>query len=47
MYSIFVGNQKSLVFPVMCNGFITIDYSDNIADTNSNNNVDDDVPPVT
>ena len=44
MYSIFVGNQKSLVFPVMCNGFITIDYSDNIADTDSNNNVDDDVP---
>ena len=44
MYSIFVGNQKSLVFPVMCNGFITIDYSDNIADTDSNNNVADDIP---
>jgi len=35
MYSIFTGNQRSLVFPVMCNGFATIDYSANIPDANS------------
>lgn len=29
-YSIFTGKQRSLVFPIMCNGFLTIDYSDNI-----------------
>jgi len=32
-YSIFTGKQRSLVFPVMCNGFLTLDYSDNIAST--------------
>ena len=32
-YSIFAGKQRSLVFPVMCNGFLTLDYSDNIAST--------------
>lgn len=30
-YSIFTGKQRSLVFPIMCNGFLTMDYSDNIA----------------
>jgi len=30
-YSIFTGKQRSLVFPIMCNGFLTLDYSDNIA----------------
>lgn len=29
-YSIFAGKQRALVFPVMCNGFLTIDYSNNI-----------------
>ncbi len=29
-YSIFTGKQRSLVFPIMCNGFLTIDYSDSI-----------------
>ena len=32
-YSIFTGKQRSLVFPVMCNAFATIDYSANVADT--------------
>tara|TARA_Y100001938_G_C8095880_1_gene438096 strand:- start:3445 stop:4620 length:1176 start_codon:yes stop_codon:yes gene_type:complete len=34
-YAIFTGKQRSLVFPVMCNGFLTIDYSDNISTTHS------------
>ena len=33
MYSIFTGNQRSLVFPVMCNAFATIDYSANVPDS--------------
>ena len=37
-YNIFVGKQRSLVFPIMCNGFLTIDYSDNIVDST------DDIP---
>ena len=32
-YSVFLGKQRSLVFPVMCNAFATIDYSDNIVDS--------------
>ena len=35
MYSIFTGNQRSLVFPVMCNAFATIDYSANVPDGNT------------
>lgn len=32
-YSIFTGKQRSLVFPVMCNGFLTLDYSANISNS--------------
>tara|TARA_R100001591_G_scaffold116545_3_gene133771 strand:- start:1130 stop:2338 length:1209 start_codon:yes stop_codon:yes gene_type:complete len=32
-YSIYAGKQRALIFPVMCNGFLTIDYSDNIPTT--------------
>lgn len=32
-YSIFTGKQRSLVFPIMCNGFLTIDYSADIANS--------------
>ena len=32
-YNIFTGKQRSLVFPVMCNAFATIDYSNNIVDS--------------
>ena len=32
-YSIFTGKQRSLVFPIMCNGFLTLDYTDNIVST--------------
>ena len=31
--AIFTGKQRSLVFPVMCNGFLTLDYTDNIVST--------------
>tara|TARA_R100001510_G_scaffold53629_1_gene55409 strand:- start:1548 stop:2723 length:1176 start_codon:yes stop_codon:yes gene_type:complete len=34
-YAIFTGKQRSLVFPVMCNGFLTIDYSDNVVSSAS------------
>jgi len=30
MYDVLTGKQRALVFPVMCNGFVKIDYSDNI-----------------
>lgn len=32
-YAVFLGKQRSLVFPIMCNGYLTLDYSDNIAST--------------
>mgnify|MGYP003131590114 FL=1 len=34
-YAIFTGKQRSLVFPIMCNGFLTIDYSDNVVSSAS------------
>ena len=33
MYRALIGKQRSLVFPVMCNAFVKIDYQDNIPDT--------------
>ena len=30
MYRLLTGKQRSLVFPVMCNSFVKIDYRDNI-----------------
>ena len=33
MYEILTGKQKALVFPVMCNGHVVIDYRDNVPDT--------------
>ena len=32
-YAIFTGKQRSLVLPIMCNGFLTLDYTDNIVST--------------
>lgn len=43
-YSIFTGNQRSLVFPVMCNAFVTIPYSENVVDSGGNSISSDDVP---
>lgn len=34
MYEILAGKQRSLVFPVMCNAHVKLDYSDNIPYTN-------------
>ena len=42
-YSIFTGKQRSLVFPVMCNAFATIDYSENVPDSGGNSDTSDDV----
>lgn len=33
MYKILTGKQRGLVFPVMCNGHLKIDYSDNVPDS--------------
>ena len=33
-YEIFIGERKSLVFPVMCHGHLRIDYSDEVAGNN-------------
>ncbi len=35
-YSIYAGKQRALIFPVMCNAFLTIDYSDNIPSSDIN-----------
>lgn len=43
-YAIYTGNQRSLVFPIMCNAFVTIPYRDNIVDTGSNSDTSDDIP---
>lgn len=34
MYDVLLGKQRGLVFPVMCNGGVVIDYSDNIPSQN-------------
>jgi len=33
MYDILTGKQRALVFPVMCNGHVKIDYSENVPDS--------------
>lgn len=43
MYEVLTGKQRSLVFPIMCNAFVKIDYSDNVPDTNSNADTSDDI----
>ncbi len=44
MYDIYVGKQRSIVFPIMCNAHININYADNIVDFANNNDTTDDVP---
>lgn len=44
MQTITLGNKKGLVFPVMSNGVIRVDYSDNIPDIGSNADTSDDIP---
>lgn len=43
MYNVFVGKQRSLVFPVMCNGFVTIDYAENTPDAGTSSDTTDDI----
>ena len=43
MYEILAGNQRSLVFPVMCNGHVKIDYSDNVVDTGGDSSTTNDI----
>jgi len=43
-YSIFTGNQRSLVFPVMCNACAVIPYNENIVDSGDNDDTTDDIP---
>ena len=43
MYDILTGKQRALVFPIMCNGHVKVDYSDNIPDSNISGNTSDDV----
>ena len=45
MYDIHVGEQKSLVFPIMCNAYVSIGYEDNIPDIEGTpSDTTDDVP---
>jgi len=43
MYTILAGKKRSLVFPVMCNGFVKLDYSDNVPDTESDGDASNDI----
>jgi len=42
MYEILTGKKRSLVFPIMCNAFVKMDYSENIPDTGSDGNTSND-----
>ena len=44
MYDIYLGKQRSIVFPIMCNAHININYADNIVDFANNSDTTDDVP---
>jgi|TARA_R100000149_G_C5881025_1_gene146132 hypothetical protein len=43
MYQVLAGKKRSLVFPVMCNGFVKLDYSDNVVDTNNDGDTSNDI----
>jgi hypothetical protein len=45
MYDIYIGKQKSIVFPIMCNAHIKVGYAENIPDPFSTpSNTTDDAP---
>tara|TARA_R110000744_G_scaffold2411_1_gene9798 strand:+ start:5427 stop:6623 length:1197 start_codon:yes stop_codon:yes gene_type:complete len=45
MYDIYVGNQKCLVFPIMCNAYVKIGYTENIPDVEGTpSDTTDDIP---
>tara|TARA_R100000995_G_scaffold82252_1_gene55916 strand:- start:3488 stop:4744 length:1257 start_codon:yes stop_codon:yes gene_type:complete len=41
MYEVLTGKQRSLVFPIMCNAFVKMDYSDNVPNTGDSATYDD------
>ena len=41
MYQVNVGNRHSLVFPVMCNAHLLLDYSRNVPNTLTSSRLDD------
>ena len=41
MYEVLSGKKRSLVFPIMCNAFVKMDYSDNIPNTGDSATYDD------
>ena len=41
MYEVLTGKQRSLVFPIMCNAFVKMDYTDNIPNTGNAATFDD------
>lgn len=43
MYEILTGRQRALLFPVMCNGHVKIDYSDNVVDSEGDSSTTNDV----
>lgn len=45
MYDVYVGNKKSLVFPIMCNAHVSISYSENVPDIElTPSDTTDDIP---
>ena len=44
MQTLSLGNKNGLVFPVMCNGCIKINYSDNVPDIGSDADTSNDIP---
>jgi|TARA_R100000482_G_C5132329_1_gene152901 hypothetical protein len=45
MYDVFVGKNKSLTFPIMCNAHVVIPYAENIVDIEGTpNDTTDDIP---
>jgi hypothetical protein len=45
MYDIYIGKQKSIVFPIMCNAHINIGYAENVPDIlNTPSDTTDDIP---
>ena len=44
MQTVLVGKKKGLMFPMMCNGFVKVDYSNNIPDLEGDGLTTTDIP---
>jgi hypothetical protein len=42
MYEVLTGKKRSLVFPIMCNAFVKMDYEENVPDTGSDGDTSND-----